>query len=67
MPLTAASRRSTAAALEAESGFTLESETVSKFRTGVLAGSWPAVERLLLELPQDEIADLDVSPSPVGH
>jgi len=65
-PLASTSRRSTAAALEAESGFSLETTAVSSFRSGVLDGSWPAVEQLLVELPQDEIADLAVSPCGPG-
>lgn len=55
--------RSAAAALEAESGFTLESETVTNFRNGVLQGSWSEVERLVLQLPQDEVVDLPVGNS----
>lgn len=56
--------RDTAAALQTESGFTLESSAVSQFRTGVLTGEWDLLERLLLELPAQEIADLVVRRRP---
>lgn len=52
--------RNTVATLEAESGFTLESTAVTEFRTGVLAGRWDTVEKLLLDLPQDDAIDLVV-------
>ncbi|KAI5479335.1 catabolite degradation protein [Pseudohyphozyma bogoriensis] len=48
----------TADKLQAESGFTLESNTVTEFRNGILAGRWDRVEKLLLELPTSDITDL---------
>lgn len=35
---------------------------MTEFRSGVLAGKWDVVERLLLELPEDDITDFTVSP-----
>ena len=47
-------------ALQAESGFTFESPVVSELRTAVLAGRWDAVEKLLIELPAEDIVNLVV-------
>ncbi|KAL8286124.1 hypothetical protein RQP46_004612 [Phenoliferia psychrophenolica] len=48
----------TADALRAESGFTLETPTVTDFRKGILEGHWDVVERLLDDLPPDAITDV---------
>lgn len=50
----------TADALKTESGFTLESNVVTDFRNGVLEGQWDSVEKLLLELPEDQVANMTV-------
>ncbi|KAM0792248.1 hypothetical protein ACM66B_004942 [Microbotryomycetes sp. NB124-2] len=47
-----------AAALSAESGIVLENSQVTQFRNGVLEGDWPLVERVLLELPSQDVTDL---------
>lgn len=47
-------------ALQAESGFTFESNAVSELRTAVLAGRWDVVEKLLVELPAEDILNLVV-------
>ncbi|BGP45859.1 hypothetical protein JCM10450v2_001694 [Rhodotorula kratochvilovae] len=50
--------RSTAQALQAESGFALEPPAVALFRQGVLNGRWPEVEQHLGALPIDPSVDL---------
>lgn len=49
-----------AEALQLESGFELETRAITEFRSGVLEGNWASVEKLLLELPPDEISNLPV-------
>ncbi|CAG8461376.1 8446_t:CDS:2 [Ambispora leptoticha] len=46
-----------AAALEKESGYPLESPTVAQFREGVLKGDWALVESLLPTLELDQTED----------
>ncbi|KAM0755447.1 hypothetical protein T439DRAFT_375809 [Meredithblackwellia eburnea MCA 4105] len=49
---------STAKALSAESGFTLETTTVTELRDGILHGKWSNVERLLKDLPPESVTDM---------
>lgn len=51
----------TAQALQRESGFVLETTVVSEFREGVLSGNWDLVEKLLLQLPEEDITNIAVS------
>lgn len=48
-----------ASALSRESGFVLESPTVTAFRNGVLEGKWETVVRLLQD--EDIVQGVDVS------
>lgn len=50
-----------ASTLSRESGFVLESPTVTAFRNGVLEGKWETVVRLLQD--EDMIQGVDVSVS----
>lgn len=54
-------RSGTAQSLQKESGFVLESPSVSEFRQGILRGEWETVEKLLASLPSHELSDLTVS------
>jgi hypothetical protein len=50
-----------AATLEKESGFPLESAAVAKFRDGVLKGDWALVESLFPTLELDHNKDVVVN------
>ncbi|TPX33339.1 hypothetical protein SmJEL517_g03751 [Synchytrium microbalum] len=52
--------KSSADLLQKESGFVLESSSVSQFRSGVLAGQWQQVEDLLPSLVTDSNAQQNV-------
>ena len=56
----------TAAELEGESDYTLESPYVANFRHAVLKGDWGSSERLLDEMDISQDADINVSTTAAG-